>query len=131
MKIRKKRQPLTTEPNAPRVSECLMKLAQSVLSEPLHPPPEIAYLAIILAQIAWNQSVTGETPPDALKMVREVWLKNPDAWSQFKLARPESLIAEMVVEKHRLFPNDFRPVLSCTMTRDGRIRAKWGQVGSA
>jgi hypothetical protein len=108
-----------------KLSEVMKEMSQRLLRDPEGvPSAEAAHLALVIANIAWNESV-------GLVHVRdgygEVWeaieAENPNLWNEFKSTDIDSMIDDMVEYKQRNFADDQRRILTCGMLNQ-RIRVE-------
>jgi hypothetical protein len=86
---------------------------------------EAAHVALMFANIAWNETVgLGH----ARKGYRSAWevieAENPEMWSEFKSNDIDGMIDELVKYKRQHFPDDLRRILTCGIP-DGKIRVEW------
>jgi hypothetical protein len=113
----------------PAASGKLIELATTVLQDPDDPPREVSYLAVVLAWVAWNRSVGLEVGAESLAGVSAQLESAPDLRRSFKYRKMETLLKHLQKEKERRYPKDLRQILSCTMSKEGVVRAEWIDMG--
>ena len=109
-----------------KLSEMMKEMAESLLRIPGRPAsPEATVVALMLANIAWNETVGLIHDRQSY---RSVWAKveadKPELWSELKSNDVDALIDELVEIKKRHYPDDQRRILACGMV-DGKVRVEW------
>ena len=112
-------------------SAILIELAESILKADQDPPDEIAFLAILLAQAAWNKTLGTELSPELLPRLREIERTAPGLWWFFRASDFPTLIDRLAALKRSRYPEDHREIVRCSVTPQGKIRAEWREVGRA
>jgi hypothetical protein len=114
-------------PRQPRnLSEIMKEMSETLLRNPSRvPSSEAAHVALIFANVAWNESVGMD---QAREGYRTVWEKieadNPALWNEFKSNDINAMIEELIRYKIAQYPNDGRRILACGIP-DGKIRVEW------
>lgn len=111
----------------PLASESLMALAQSILMSPENPAAEIAYLALLLAQVGWNRAIVGRRADVGVPHLDRVFARDPELWRHFRVRGVRNAIAELASTKRALYPNDRRVITGCQMSSAGKVRVEWAQ----
>ena len=108
------------------LSELIKKLACTVLKRPKAvPSTEAAHAALLLAHVAWNQTVTLEaTRLSHRPMLREFEASNPNLWNELTSCDAEVLISELTMYKRTQYPDDRRQVVVCGM-RGENVHVEW------
>ncbi len=124
---RKKSGPDAAMKHEPRkLSEIMKEMSERLLRNPDGvPSSEAAHIALMFANIAWNETVgLGH----ARKGYRPAWemieAENPEMWSEFKSNDVDAMIDELVHFKRRHYPDDQRRILMCGIP-DGKVRVEW------
>ena len=112
-------------------SAILIEMAQSILRTDEDPPKEIVYLAILLAQAAWNKSLGTEIRPEFFQSLRDIERTHRGLWRCFRASDVSTLIDRLVALKQSHYPDDHRQIVRCSMTDEVKIRAEWREVGRA
>ena len=114
-------------PEKPRkMSEIMKEMSERLLRNPGGvPSSEAAHVALMFANIAWNETVgLGH----ARKGYRSAWetieAENPEMWSEFKSNDVDAMIDELVQFKKQHYPDDQRRILTCGIP-DGKVRVEW------
>jgi len=109
-----------------KMSEVMKEMSERLLRNPdaVH-SSEAAHVALMFANIAWNETVgLGQ----ARNGYRSVWemieAENPEMWSEFKSNDVNAMIDELVHYKRENFPDDQRRILTCGIP-DGKVRVEW------
>jgi hypothetical protein len=114
-------------PEQPRkMSEILKEMSEQLFHNHRQlPTSEAAHVALLFANIAWNECVGMDHPRDGYRNVWEqIETENPQLWSEFKSSDINALIDELVRYKKTHFSNDRRRILNCGIP-DGKIRVDW------
>ena len=109
-----------------KMSEIMKEMSELLLRNPAATPSkEAAHIALMFANIAWNESV-GLT--HGRKGYRSAWetieAENPEMWSEFKSNDVDAMIDELKRFKEQRCPDDRRRILMCGIP-DGKIRVEW------
>jgi hypothetical protein len=109
-----------------KMSEIMKEMSERLLRHPdaAH-SSEAAHVALMFANIAWNESVgLGH----ARKGYRSAWemieAENPEMWSEFKSNDVDAMIDDLIEYKQQHFPDDQRRILTCGIP-NGSIRVEW------
>jgi hypothetical protein len=109
-----------------KMSEILKEMSEVLLREPdaAH-SSEAAHVALMFANMAWNEAVGLVHPRSASRSAWEsIEAENPELWSEFKSNDVEAMLDELVAFKKTHYPHDLRRILTCGIP-DGRIRVEW------
>ena len=109
-----------------KLSEIMKEMSELLLRNPAAvPSTEAAHIALMFANIAWNEAV-GLT--HGRKGYRSAWetieAENPEMWSEFKSNDVDAMIDELKTFKEQRYPDDRRRILMCGIP-DGKIRVEW------
>jgi hypothetical protein len=114
-------------PAPPRkLSEIMKEMAETLLRNPGGvPSAEAAHVAVVFANIAWNESVGLEHAREGYRNVWEtIEVENPTLWNEFKSNDINAMIDELVRYKKAHYPGDLRRILTCGIP-DGKVRVEW------
>ena len=114
-------------PEQPRkLSEIIKEMAERLMRSPRRiPSSEAAHVALLFANVAWNESVGLVHARDGYRKVWEtIEADNPELWNEFKSNDINALIDELVQYKQTHYPDDRRRILSCGIP-DGKVRVEW------
>ena len=114
-------------PEQPRkLSEMLKEMAEALLRNPHRvPSSEAAHVALLFANVAWNESVGLDGARDGCRNVWEtIEAENPELWNEFKSNDIDALIDELVGYKNAHYPEDRRRILVCGMV-PGKVHVEW------
>ncbi len=111
---------------ARKLSEILKEMSELLLRNPKAiPTSEAAHLALMFANIAWNETVGMVHHREHYRPSWElIEADNPEVWSEFKSNDVDGMIDELVEFKQQHYLDDRRRILSCGIP-DGRIRVDW------
>jgi len=113
-------------PQTRKMSEIMKEMSERLFRNPGGvPSSEAAHVALMFANIAWNETVgLGH----ARKGYRSAWesieAENPEMWSEFKSNDVDAMIDELVQFKKQHYPDDQRRILTCGIP-DGSVRVEW------
>ncbi len=109
-----------------KMSEIMKEKSEMLLRNPGGvPSSEAAHVALIFANVAWNESVGLDHPRDGYRNVWEtIEAENPALWNEFKSNDVNALIDELVRYKKAHYPDDRRRILTCGIP-DGKVRVEW------
>jgi hypothetical protein len=115
---------MTTQPR--KMSEIMKELADLLFRNPIGvPSSEAAHLALMFANIAWNETVGLVNARESYRRVwEEIEADNPELWGEFKSNDVNGMIDEIVKYKNQHYPDDQRRILTCGIP-DGSIRVEW------
>jgi len=115
---------MTAQPQ--KLSEIMKDMSEQLFRNPDGlPSSEAAHVALMFANIAWNETVGLIHARDGYRLVWEVIeAENPELWSEFKSNDVDGMIDELVRVKQQHYPDDQRRILSCGIP-DGKIRVEW------
>ncbi len=110
----------------PKMSEILTEMSETLLRNPYAvPSSEAAHVALLLATVAWNESVGLDNYRDGY---RKVWEKleteNPALWNEFTTGDINALIGILARYKITHYPHDRRRILASGIP-DGQIHVEW------
>ena len=114
-------------PHQPRkMSEIMKEMSERLLRNPSGvPSAEAAHVALMFANIAWNETVgLGHARNGYRSAWESIEAENPEMWSEFKSNNVDAMIDELVQFKKQHYPDDQRRVLSCGIP-DGKVRVEW------
>lgn len=109
-----------------KMSEMLKEMSEVLLHNPdaTH-SSQAAHIALMFANIAWNESVGLVHPREGYRSAWEIIeADNPELWTEFKSNDINAMIDELVQYKQAHFSDDRRRILTCGIP-DGRIRVEW------
>ncbi len=109
-----------------KMSEMMKKMAERLLRNPGgEPSSEAAHVALMFANIAWNEAVG---LVHARQGYRSAWemieAENPTMWGEFKSDDVDAMIDDLVRFKQQHYPDDQRRILTCGIP-DGKVRVEW------
>ena len=115
---------MTRQPR--KMSEIMKEMSEQLLRNPDGvPSAEAAHVALMFANIAWNETVGLDHPRNGYRSAWEmIEAENPEMWSEFKSNVVDNLIDELVQFKKQHYPDDQRRILSCGIP-DGKVRVEW------
>lgn len=114
-------------PHQPRkMSEIMKEMSERLLRNPDGiPSAEAAHVALMFANLAWNETVGLDHPRNGYRSAWEmIEAENPEMWSEFKSNDVDNLIDDLVQFKKQHYPDDQRRILSCGIP-DGKVRVEW------
>ena len=89
------------------------------------PSSEAAHIALLFANIAWNECVGLDHARDNYRIIWEaIEVSNPELWNEFKSNDIDGMVDELVRYKKQHLPDDLRRILSCGIP-DGKVRVEW------
>ena len=89
------------------------------------PSSEAAHIALMFANIAWNESVGLGHPHESYRGAwEEIEADNPELWNEFKSNDIDAMIDELVRYKQTHYAADQRRILTCGIP-DGKIHIEW------
>ena len=110
-----------------KLSELIKDMAWSLLKDPgAIPSPPAAQAALTLATVAWNSAV-GDTvlPDDYGKVIEQINRRGTTFWAELRCDDIGKLVDELVEQKRKRYPNDFRRIIASEMRPEGNIRVHW------
>ena len=109
-----------------KMSEIMKDMSQQLLRNPAGvPSSEAAHVALMFANIAWNETVGLVHARESYRSTwEEIEAENPEMWSEFKSNDVDAMIDELVRFKEQRYPDDRRRILTCGIP-DGKIRVEW------
>ncbi len=109
-----------------KLSEILKEMAEMLLRNPGGAPSsEAAHVALLFANVAWNESVGLDHARDGYRKVWEtIEADNPELWNELKSNDINTMIDALVRYKQAHYPDDRRRVLTCGIP-DGKVRVEW------
>lgn len=111
---------------ARKMSDIMKEMSERLLRHPdaAH-SSEAAHVALMFANIAWNESVgLGHAREGYRSAWETIEAENPEMWSEFKSTDVEAMLDELVQYKKKHFPHDQRRILTCGIP-NGSIRVEW------
>jgi hypothetical protein len=111
---------------ARKMSEIMKEMSETLLRNPAaEPSSEAAHVALLFANVAWNECVGLDQARGSCRPVWEaIEAENPELWSEFKSNDINAMIDELVRYKQTHYPDDGRRILICGMY-DGKVRVEW------
>src|SRR5258708_1056742 len=111
---------------ARKLSEILKEMSEALLRNPGGvPSSEAAHVALLFANVAWNESVGLDHARDGYRNVWEtIEADNPELWNEFESNDINAMIDELVRYKQTHYPDDRRRILVCGMV-PGKIHVEW------
>ncbi len=115
---------MTAEPR--KMSEIMKEMAERLFRQPRKvPSSEAAHVALLFANIAWNEGVgLGGSREGYRKVWETIEADNPALWNEFKSNDIDAMIDELVRYKKEHYSDDRRRILTCGIP-DGKIRVEW------
>jgi hypothetical protein len=109
-----------------KMSEIMKEMAESLLRNPSKvPSSEAAHVALMFANIAWNEGIGMDLGRDGYRKAWEaIEAENPALWNELKANDSDSLIDELVQFKKAHYPDDQRRVLVCGFVKD-KVHVEW------
>jgi hypothetical protein len=109
-----------------KMSEIMQEMSGRLFRNPGGvPSSEAAHVALMFANIAWNETVGLGQARDGYRSAWEsIEAENPEMWSEFKSNDVDAMIDELVQFKKKHCPDDQRRILTCGIP-DGSIRVEW------
>jgi len=109
-----------------KMSEIMKEMSERLLRNPDGvPSSEAAHVALMFANIAWNESVGLGHAREGYRSAWEVIeAENPEMWSEFKSTDVNAMLDELVVFKKKHYSDDLRRILTCGIP-NGNIRVEW------
>ena len=106
-------------PEPPRkLSEILKEMSETLLRNPgVVPSSEAAHVALLFANIAWNESVGLDYAREG-SVLETIEAENPALWNEFKSGDTDAMIGELIRYKKAHYPDDRRRVLTCQIIGD-------------
>lgn len=111
---------------ARKLSEIMKEMSERLLRNPGGvPSSEAAHVALLFANVAWNESVGLDHARDGYRNVWEtIEADNPQLWNEFKSNDINAMIDELVGYKQTHYPDARRRILTCGIP-DGKVRVEW------
>ena len=109
-----------------KMSEIMKEMSERLLRHPdaAH-SPEAAHVALMFANIAWNETVGLVHARNGYRSAWEmIEAENPVMWSEFKSNDVDATIDELVQFKQQHYADDKRRILTCGIP-NGNVRVKW------
>ena len=109
-----------------KLSEIMKEMAEVVLRRPGEDSSdEAAHIALLFANVAWNESVGLDHPRGGYRNAWEaIAAENPALWGELKSRDTDALIDELVRYKQAHYPDDRRRILTCGIP-EGKVRVEW------
>ena len=111
---------------ARKLSEILKEMSETLLRNPGGvPSSEAAHVALLFANVAWNESVGLDHAREGYRNVWEtIEADNPQLWNEFKSNDINAMIDELIRYKKAHYPDDQRRILVCGMI-PGKVHVEW------
>jgi len=115
---------MTDEPR--KMSEIMKEMSETLLRNPGGvPSSEAAHVALVFANVAWNESVGLDLARQGYRTVWEtIEAENPQLWNEFKSNDSNAMIDELIQYKQAHYPDDRRRILVCGMV-PGKVHVEW------
>ena len=109
-----------------KMSEIMKEMAELLLRHPHNvPSSEAAHVALLFANVAWNESVGMDRARDDHRCVWEaIEAENPALWNEFTSNDIDAMIDGLVRHKKSHYPDDQRRILVCGMV-PGKVHVEW------
>jgi hypothetical protein len=109
-----------------KLSEIMKEMAESLLRDPRNiPSPEAVQVALLFANIAWNESVGLKNARDGIhNMWESIEGENPALWNELKSNEINGMLDELVKYKKTHYAEDQRRILTCGMAEE-TVRVEW------
>ena len=109
-----------------KMSEIMKEMSETLLRDPdAARSSESAHVALMFANIAWNETVGLGHAREGYRSAWEVIeAENPEMWSEFKSTDVDAMLDELVAFKKKHYPHDLRRILTCGIP-EGSIRVEW------
>jgi hypothetical protein len=109
-----------------KLSEIMKEMSLTLLRNPSGvPSSEAAHVALLFANVAWNESVGLDHARDGYRNVWEtIEADNPALWNEFKSNDIDAMIDRLVQYKKVHYPDDHRRILVCGMV-SGKVHVEW------
>ena len=109
-----------------KLSEIMKEMSETLLRNPGGvPSSEAAQVALLFANVAWNESVGLDQAREGYRNVWEtIEAENPQLWNEFKSNDIDAMIDELVRYKKAHYPDDRRRILVCGMV-PGKVHVEW------
>jgi hypothetical protein len=114
-------------PDQPRkMSEVMKEMSETLLRNPGGvPSSEAAHVALMFANIAWNETVgLGHSRKGYRSAWEMIEAENPEMWSEFKSNDVDAMIDELIQFKKQHYPDDQRRIRTCGIPA-GKVRVEW------
>jgi hypothetical protein len=113
-----------TQP-ARKMSEIIVEMSDRLLRNPGSvPSSEAAYVALMFANIAWNEAIGLGIPRTSYRSSWEqIAAENSEMWSEFKSNDMDAMIDELAQFKKQHYPDDQRRILTCGIP-NGNVRVE-------
>ncbi len=113
-------------PQPRKMSEIMVEMSKQLLRKPQGvPSTEAAHVALMLANIAWNETVGLVHAREGYRSAWEMFeAGNPEMWSEFKSTDVDAMIDDLIRFKEQHYPDDQRRILLCGIP-DGKLRVEW------
>ena len=111
---------------ARKLSEIMKEMSESLLRNPGGvPSSEAAHVALLFANVAWNESLGIDVARAGHRKVWEtIGAENPGLWNEFRSNDTDAILDGLVRYKRTHYPDDRRRILTCGIP-DGKIRVEW------
>jgi hypothetical protein len=109
-----------------KMSEIMKEMAELLLKSPgKDASDEAAHVALLFANVAWNECVGLNHARDGCRNVWEtIEAENPALWDDLKSNDIHDMIDELVRYKKARYPDDRRRILACGIP-EGNLRVEW------
>jgi len=108
------------------MSDIMKEMSETLFRNPYSvPSSEAAHVALLLANVAWNESLGMDHAREGYRNVCEkIEAENPALWNEFETSDIDAMIDELIRYKNTHYPNDRRRILTCGIL-DGKMRVEW------
>src|SRR5260370_40282709 len=103
-----------------KLSEIMKEMSQTLLRNPGGvPSSEAAHVALLFANVAWNECVGLDHAREGYRNVWErIEAENPELWNELKTNDINAMIDKLVQYKQEHQQNNLRRILTCGMLDD-------------
>ena len=109
-----------------KMSEILKEMSEKLLRHPRRVPSlEAASVALLFANVAWNESVGLDHAREGYRNVWEtIEADNPELWNELKSSDINAMIDKLIQYKKAHYPDDRRRILNCGIL-ESKIPVDW------
>ena len=113
------------EAEAPKMSEIMKHMAESVLLDPGNESGEAFQAALLLSHVAWNRCIGSDRGTVQYRSIlSEMEAENPELWGELAKPDAEALIRSLMAFKNQHYPDDRRNLVVCGM-REESVHTEW------
>lgn len=110
-----------------KLSDIMKEMAETLLRNPrAEPSSEAAHVALMFANVAWNECVGMEHAREGYRSAWEnIEAHNPALWNELESNDIDAMIDGLVHYKEAHYPDDRRRILVCGMVESGNVHVEW------